>query len=299
MPRVIQSFQWDWTTDAGVRAAFAALKQACLDAGLVQTADTGQADVSAVVKPTSSNTDAGYLMFRFADPLQSVAPVFIRVTFGSGNTATYPRWTFRVGTGSDGAGNLIGMVGVQHSHSVNAAVSAAGTTIPVYATHSSGFFGLCFGPGLWVTASNGAPGLFVQRTCDNTGSPTAEGVVALAAPASATSTGSLEHLQFLPTQELITSRGDGMGFLPWLPTRPTFVGLAPQAFNHFVMMPKCKPLVGTCGFRRGETALGQTFPLTMVGTVPRTYISLGQYGGNVLTVAANSGNSDLAMLWED
>lgn len=299
MPRVIQSFQWDFATDAGFRAAFAALKQAIADSGLVQTADTGQADVSTVLKPTVITTDAGYLMFRFADPLQSVAPVFVRVTFGTGGNLSYPRWSFRVGTGSDGAGNLTGVVGAQYYHTNSGPTVAAGTTLPVYAAHSNGFFGLCFAPGVWSSPNYAAPGLFIQRTCDNTGSPTAEGVAALTAPPSSTSTGGLEHFQFLPTQELIAARGDGMGFLPWVPARPTFVGLAPQAFNHFVMMPKCKPLVGTCGFRRGETALGQTFPLTMVGTVPRTYISLGQYGGNVLAVAANSGNSDLAMLWED
>lgn len=299
MPRVIQSFQWDFANDAGFRVAFAALKRAMLDAGLAQTSDTGQVDVATVLKPTLNNAEAGYLMFRFADPLQTVAPVFIRVSFGVGSSTSFPRWTFRVGTGTDGAGVLTGLVSAQQAHSSNNPVAVAGATLTSYSTHSSGFFGLCFALGVWNTGSAGAPGVYVQRTCDNNGSPTSEGVVFLAPGVSVSSASAVEHLQFLPSPELITGRSDGLGLLPWLPSRPTFVGLSPQAFNHFVMTPKCRPLVGTCAFRRGETSLGQTFPLAMVGTVPRTYVGLGANAGNTLAIGASAGNSDLAMLWED
>lgn len=298
MPRVSQPFVFDWATDAGVRVCLAALKNSLINAGLVQTSDTGQIDVTTVVKP-AVNTLIGYFVFRFADALQSTSPVFIRITVTTAGAAGYPpTFTFRVGQGTDGAGNLTGAMSSIQQWANPSAASTTSPTLISYATHSNGFAGLCFAPGIVTSTSVGAPTFTVQRICDNTGSPIAQGVVVTTASNSVTSSGTADVLLFLPTVSLTTSTTLSLGMLPGV-GGSTQVGLSPQVFNHFAMTPKCLPLVGTAALRRGETTLGQTFSIAMVGTVPKTYLCLGPYAGHNLYCAANGVYGDLIMLWED
>lgn len=298
MPRVSQQFVFDWSTNAGVRVCLAALKNSLISAGLVQTSDTGQIDVTSVAKPTTANTLIGYFIFRFADALQSSAPVFIRITVSTGTSISYaPNLTFRVGAGTDGAGNMTGAMSSIQSWTNSYTYSSGSPTLISYATHSNGFAGLCFAPGLISTTSYGAPTFTVQRICGNTGSPTAQGVVVTTSNPAIASPGTADVLLFLPTTSLTTSTTLSLGMIPGI-GGITQVGLASQVFNHFVMTPKCLPLVGTAALRRGETALGQTFSIAMVGTVPKTYLSLGPYAGNNIYCVTSSVYGDLAMLWE-
>lgn len=301
MPRHTNTMNWPgFATDEAFRAAYAELKNCLTASGLVQTGDTGQVDVATVTKPTTLNAQAAYLMFRFADPLQSVAPVFLRISYGVGSNAVYPSWTARVGTGTDGAGNLTGLVSRLATMTLSTPAASVGAALPSYATHSNGFFALSFLQGV-LGPSYTSPFVSVQRTCDNNGSPTAEGIIFYAGNMSPSIAGTVDHLRFLPVAQLRSYNAQGLGFLPGDVAEPTYLGLSPQAFGHFAMMPKCRPLVGTCAFRRGETAAGQVFPLALVGTLPRTYMSLGHWTGISLAYsgASFSGYSDTAILWED
>lgn len=103
-----------FTTDAEFRAFCSAVDSAITGLGLVNTSDTGQVNLSTAVLPSGTgvsgpSTTIYYKIYRFADSLQSSKPVFIRVEFySSANLATRPRVKFKVGTGTDGAGNLSG-----------------------------------------------------------------------------------------------------------------------------------------------------------------------------------------------
>ena len=77
--------------------------------GLVQTSDTGQIDTATVTRPITAIT-AGYETFRFNDSLQGIAPMFMKLEFGSGdNTPVTPAMWVTVGTGTDGAGTVTGI----------------------------------------------------------------------------------------------------------------------------------------------------------------------------------------------
>nr|WP_320132008.1 hypothetical protein [uncultured Holophaga sp.] len=79
--------------------------------GLIKTSDSGQVDWSSVAWPTTATTVAGYEIWRFNDSIQSAAPVFIKIEYGSGvNGGSYSGLWLTVGTGTDGAGTLTGVV---------------------------------------------------------------------------------------------------------------------------------------------------------------------------------------------
>jgi hypothetical protein len=74
----------------------------------VQTADTGQINLTTVGAPGAANTKMGYEVWRMDDSLQSTSPVFLKLAYGSGSVgATAPAIWFTVGSGTDGAGNLV------------------------------------------------------------------------------------------------------------------------------------------------------------------------------------------------
>src|SRR5690606_4107061 len=110
------------------------------NAGLVQTPDTGQINWASVTRP-GSNSVAGYEIWRFDDALQGTAPVFLKLSYGTGNNTNGPRLTLQVGTGSDGSGNLTGTLSSTFVN--NSSTShASDTAYPSYLCVTEGFFGL-------------------------------------------------------------------------------------------------------------------------------------------------------------
>ena len=78
--------------------------------GWVQTSDTGQVNWATVTYPTTTWTSRGYEIWRMNDSLQSTYPVFAKIEYGSAGTATIPWIRLTIGTGSDGAGNITGII---------------------------------------------------------------------------------------------------------------------------------------------------------------------------------------------
>lgn len=76
--------------------------------GFVQTADTGQVDLSAVAAPTSTNQVMGYQIYKTND---AFTPVYVKVEFGSGSSAgSMPSIWITVATGTNGAGQMTGTI---------------------------------------------------------------------------------------------------------------------------------------------------------------------------------------------
>ena len=92
------------------RAWAQAIHDALIAVGMVQTADTGQVDLTTVNKPGTANNSAGYRIYRFSDALQATAPVFIKIEFGTGADASRPSLWTTVGNNTNGAGTLTGQV---------------------------------------------------------------------------------------------------------------------------------------------------------------------------------------------
>jgi hypothetical protein len=76
----------------------------------VNTSDTGQINLTTVVKPAAANTSQGYEIWRMNDTLQSTKPVFIKIEYGSGPAAATPAYWLTIGIGSDGAGTITGIL---------------------------------------------------------------------------------------------------------------------------------------------------------------------------------------------
>lgn len=112
MAKVITTVNTVMTTDAEFRTWGSAVSAALLAAGLTQTSDTGQINWTTVNKPTAANTTAGYEMWRFNDALQSTAPVYVRITYGSANQASgnNPGLCLNVANSTNGAGVLTGKI---------------------------------------------------------------------------------------------------------------------------------------------------------------------------------------------
>jgi hypothetical protein len=96
-------------TDANFRA-WAQFIHDVFALGWVQTADTGQIDLTTVTVPTTANDKQGYEIWRMDDDLQADYPVYVRIDYGSAGAAGTPGIWLAVGTGSDGAGNLTGVL---------------------------------------------------------------------------------------------------------------------------------------------------------------------------------------------
>jgi hypothetical protein len=72
----------------------------------------GPDDDTARRRANSREPTACYAVYRMADALQATAPIFMRITYGSGNFGTgtpVPAFWVTLGTGSNGAGVITGI----------------------------------------------------------------------------------------------------------------------------------------------------------------------------------------------
>lgn len=165
--RIIRSTVAD---DAEFRAWAQSVHDALIAVGLVQAADTGQINFATVARPLA-NADAGYAVYRFSDALQATRPVFIRLLFGAGNAVTTPRLGVQIGTGTNGAGTLNGVVS-QNRTLTN--TSAATANVLSWASGSTNRVTFC----MWgADSTTGRAVAFgVERTHDANGDDSNVGV---------------------------------------------------------------------------------------------------------------------------
>jgi hypothetical protein len=169
------------STDAEFRTWCQAVHDSLAAVGMVQTSDTGQINLSTVTKPGAGSTVAGYEIWRFNDALQSSYPVYIRLEYGSGSSATNPRLGGRVGTATNGVGDLT--VSGAYMNAVKngyTSMTASTTARNIWASGDSGRLALI----VWPGADTGTQSfthfeLYIERTKDNTGTATSDAVIVL------------------------------------------------------------------------------------------------------------------------
>lgn len=99
------------TSDAIFRTTGSAISVAIQAVGLTQTADTGQINWTSVTVPLIASTIAGYEIYRFNDSLQSTAPVYFRIDYGTSSAnSSWLGLRVTVGTSTNGAGTITGQV---------------------------------------------------------------------------------------------------------------------------------------------------------------------------------------------
>jgi hypothetical protein len=270
--------------------------------GLVQTADTGQANISALTRPGSDTFNA-YEIWRFGDSLQSSAPIFIRFDYGTGGgSLSSPKVGIIVGTGSNGSGTLTqtGMSGTLVTTARQLASGGTGgsqqtsdTAKPSKFCHAAGFLGISW-KHLAGSPGFGLPGLFaICRTCDNTGTPDGRGMMLDWGNNQGNPT--RQAVRFTATAQAFTAQtaapNSDLGMMPQAPTNTVVDGINQVALG-WTITPLAEPLFGLCGVYPNEVPYGHTFQATLVGVTPRTYISIQDWAfGSPTTMR-------VAMLWE-
>lgn len=156
----------DNSTDAAFRAWGSGLSAALAAIGLIQTADTGQINWTTVTHPTVTNTAQGYEIWRLNDSLQSTAPFYFKIEYGSSGIANDPSIWVTTGFGSNGSGTIT-------TPSVRQQVGTqTNSTTPVtsyVAGDSGGFAVMMFGG----TATNTQPFfLMAERSKNSVGADT-------------------------------------------------------------------------------------------------------------------------------
>lgn len=90
------------------RTFVSASEAAFAQMGWVNTNASGTINFNTVTPPNTTNQVRGYSVWRFDDDYQTVAPVFIRVRYGSGGVqASTPRILINAGKQTDNSGSLL------------------------------------------------------------------------------------------------------------------------------------------------------------------------------------------------
>jgi hypothetical protein len=181
----------------------------------VQTSDTGQINLTTVTRPTVANTKQGYGVYRMNDTLQSTAPCFVRIDYGSGGVAANPGIWITIGTGSDGAGNITtkrmdggGNAATTCSVQANATVrNSYGSAAPNRITVLVG-----------VGTSQVSMGFGIERTKDSSGADTATGLLV----ASYCNQSPTRPLGLSGTSAINQSNGNILYYMPWAGTLPPY-----------------------------------------------------------------------------
>jgi hypothetical protein len=278
------------TDDASFRAWGSELSAAFTSVGLTKTADTGQIDWLTVARPGTS-TDAGYEIWRFNDAAQATHPIFFKLYYGTGTTATYPRMWAQVGQGSDGAGNLTGSTfgstpSAFFGTNVTAPSAPASGSRPSYLCYNTTYGCFTLFWKLTSPTASACHGFFsIARTSNVDGTPNDEGWAAVFLTGGSNDD-TPSGVTFSKAGDVwanfnfsTTSSRHGYVFMPGLWNSSG--GLPdPLASVGFVSCRTTYPVIAWCGHWRNDFIAGQTFQATLLGSTPVTYMSTLDTGGH-------------------
>lgn len=172
-------YTWSVASDVGtaayLNAMFSALMTNLGNGGWAQTLDSGQINLTTnALYPSSANQSIGYQIWQMQDGLQTTYPIFIKFEFGSAASASIPAFWLTIGTSSDGAGNITGILFARTQYSF------AGASATAYA----GFISCASNRFLFFYASSVAGAgesymMSLERTHSPTGSDTGDGLLLL------------------------------------------------------------------------------------------------------------------------
>jgi hypothetical protein len=244
---------------------------------MVQTADTGQINWTTALRATVG-VDAGYEIYRFDDALQATAPVFIKITYGTHTTTTWPRIGITIGGATNGAGNITttSPVGSLLMNEGMPGIGPQFAAFPSYICVQPGYFGVLLAGGCFSVASGTAWTWWsVERPRDNTGAMVGEGVTLM-------TKGLINsihyYLRWAHPRGAITSGGSACV----VPGNVTYsqAGNTIQVFRHFVQPSvTVRNLIGT------EISLGTVFPMALVAGESHDYLATSTWGSQTSSSA--------------
>lgn len=289
----------DTTTTAGFRAWGSELSAKFAAVGLVQASDTGQINWTTVNLP-GSGAYGGYEIWRFNDSLQATAPIFIKIEYGAASTInSSPGLRITVGTGSNGAGTLTGIVSSVHaSGCASGAGGGSATSFPSYLCHAAGFLGLAFKVG-W---GQNTPAFAIIRFSDDDGTPNGDGFslhVTTGISATTIAQHTVQSIRTAATAIVFSANNAGAWAL-WphgLTANTTTATGDTQAVPSWCLTRRIQQEFAFCAVLSSELSAGTTFSTALKGITPRTFIALGA-GFALGGMGSNGTDPRCAFLWE-
>jgi len=293
MSTAVWSTPLDHSGNAGFQAWYGELlaQLIAINAALfVQTADTGQLGAGAA-RP-AINTAAGYWIFKFDD---GHTILYFKIEPGTGTSANIPMGWLTVGTGTNGAGTLTGIITARSTWAVGTAPVSAVTNYTSYLCVVAGAVSLG-----WKTLSRGvgtqSGGYFgVYRSVTDAGIYNNDGFVQYT---SLTSTGQFAQSVNLSTGTIFSGNvapgsANGTCLIPYGITSSVVGGNA-QYFRHFAAYPLARPIVGVVSVIAAEYPVGTSFAGESGSITDHTFVSLGLS----MQQASNLTASGIAFIWE-
>lgn len=248
------------------------IKDLILAAGLTQTSDTGQLDVTGMASLVTAGGVIGYWVFKFPDTLQSTAPIFLKVVPANDASAGRPSVSCQVAASTDGAGTLATMQFTSPGTSVGQPSGAFQSALTSYACYTDGTFTMVLGYGLMAVGStnNCFYGMVVDRARSSTGvalgtgflcegaSPSTGAVSSRSMYGAASPAVSANMPSLIPSQTAVSS-SDGANV---------------NVFRHYMMVPGVKPALGVLTYFSAEFGALSPFTATVLGS-SHTYLPMG------------------------
>lgn len=152
--------------------AWGGIVSAQIGAILTRVPQSGDIDFATVIVPATSQF-AGSEVYRFSDPLQATAPIFIKIEYGTGNGATASALRVTVGKSADGSGNLGGVLLAQ-----TAVINFSGASSALsncYVSGGNSWFALSLDPIAPLATTGGL--FYIERSVNNGGVPTGDALL--------------------------------------------------------------------------------------------------------------------------
>lgn len=265
--------------------------------GIAVTAGTLAADETNITPGAGArpgvNTEQGYAVYHIADSLHGTAPIYIRFGFGTGTGTTTPRLQATTGTSTNGSGVLGGTALSTIANFGSGAAQTTDTARQSYLCVNAGFLGID-----WKLGSGSNHTFWICRTCDSDGTPTVTGAIAHWGIGNSTTITKRQAFRYAASAAAYTSQSNivnaALGIVPQTPTSSA-VGSDIQVYLGWTITPRVTPLFGICGVFASELVPGGTFTATLVGSTPRTYLTMSTQSG---PFGPDSGTVIMAMLWE-
>lgn len=276
------------TTDV-IRSWAGALSALLLSAGWVRTSDSGQTAAASLPACSAVWQFAGYEIWRMDDSLQSTAPCVIKLSYGCAGHMNLARLEMTVGTGSDGAGNITGILGVASAY-----LTGTGTGAGASFWGSAGPGRFCF----FVGSTSAASGHFmmsIERIRDSAGDVTGDGFLVFGAGIDESLVIGVQTFQVLSPQ-LSYPNSTRMGI--FTPSGVTWagsandVGVCPVRFFHG---RPSNPSVQWVAYLNGDIPV-DSYPMVSLYGVSRRYFAIGS--SRLSTADGLNAACTLMLLWE-
>ena len=149
MPNRIQLLNIASNATESFRSLVSGTESALANFGWINTNASGTINFNTVNPPTATNQSRGYSVWRLNDEFQNIAPVFIKIEYGTGsmNTVANPAIWMTVGKVHDGSGSLY-QTGKRWQ--VWGGNYISNPITPVLSSGGPGWGWVCYSPGVGV-----------------------------------------------------------------------------------------------------------------------------------------------------